>query len=177
MAEVSDNDLRVLRGAHALLDQLMKNKDTRRDVEKSIKKLHPTVQTTDDLAEPYVSKLEGVEKKIDEFIQSQKDRELDGKLNGSFKQLRDAGYTDEGIEKIKKLMVDEQIANPEAAAAFWEKKNPPKVQEPSLFAPHDWQINTGDDNDTKLLFKDEDAWANREIQKVFSEIKAGKLDE
>ena len=57
-----------------------------------------------------------------------------------------------------------------AAAAFWEKQNPPKPAETSNFAPTAWGFgHKTEDKDLNLLFADEDAWADKEVRKVFSE--------
>lgn len=171
MAEINDQQAQALLGAKRLMDQLLSDPRTRATTERAIKQLHPSVQTTDDLAAPYVQRFVDLEKKIDGYMKHQAEREIDGQLNSSFGRLRAQGYTDEGIEKIKKIMVDEKIPNPEAAAAWWEKKNPPEPQLPSTFSPSDWGLGRDNgDEDLKLLFKDEDGFAERETRRVFDEL-------
>ena len=173
MAEISDDELRVLSGAKKLLDQLIQNPKTRRDAEKLVKKLHPEAVTTEDVVEPYVSEIQELKKELKDFLKAQADDKLDSKFNGQIRQLRDQGYTDDGIDKVKKIMIDEQIPNALAAAAFWEKQNPPKAPEPSGLNPSDWGIGRKtEDADMNLLFNDEDQWAEKEAQRVFAEERA-----
>ena len=172
---MSEEEAKLLRGSKALMDQLLKNKATRRDAEKLIKKLYPETTTTDDLAEPYIQRVEGLEKKLDEFFKRQDGEKLDNKLNGQIQELRDRGFTDDGIEKVKKLMVQESIPNALAAAAFWEQQNPPKPSAPAGYSPTDWGIGRKtDDADLTLLFQDEDAWAEKEATRVWQEESAKK---
>lgn len=91
----------------------------------------------------------GIEKKFDDFIAEQRkqrdDREaedakrvlesrwLDGK-----KQLRDAGYNDDGIAKIEEIMEKRGIADHEAAMALFERENPPP--EPVMTGGSRWNF-------------------------------------
>ena len=173
MAEVNDQELAQLRGAKALLEKITTGK-TRREAEQLIKKVVPEVNTTDDVLEPYVSQITALDKKIDDFINHSKGERLDAKLARGINKLRsDRDYTDEGIEKLKKMMVDKQIPDIEVAADHYERLNPPVQQEPSLISPTSWgfgrDVDGPDKESVAALFKDEDAWADREAQKAWSE--------
>jgi chemotaxis protein histidine kinase CheA len=170
MIEMSEEEARTLRGSKTLMDNLLKSPKTRREAEKLVKTLYPETTTTDDVVEPYVQKIDALEKRLDEYLKGQEGKELDSKFNQQISQLREEGYTEEGIEKIKKLMVDEQLPNALAAAAYWEKKNPPKPAENSNFAPTDWGFGRKtEDKNLNLLFQDEDAWAEQEAKLAWDE--------
>lgn len=177
--ELSEDEVRLLRGSKTLMDNLLKSPKTRRQAEKLVKELYPDTQTTDDLAAPYVERLDGIEKKLDQFFKKQEVDQVEGKLSKDFDYLRgERSYTDEGIEKIKELMVKKSIPDAIAAADHWERLNPPKAQEPSAFQPTGWGIGAKtDDADLNLLFRDEDQWAENMARKVWDEEsrKSGRI--
>ena len=173
MSEVymTEEEAKVLRGSKALMDQLLKSPKTRRDAEKLVKTLYPETTTTDDLAEPYIKRMDGLEAKLDKFFKQQDGEKLDNKLNAQLNELRTTrSYTEDGIEKIKKVMVEKSIPDAIAAADHWERQNPPTVNVESNFAPTDWGFGRkSEDADLNLLFSDEDAWAEREARRVWQE--------
>ena len=179
MVEIPEDELRMLRGAKALQDSLLKDKRTRRKQEALVKELYPDTTTTDDLAAPYIEKLDALDKKLDKFF---KDKEIDvieSKLAKDFDYLRnERSYTGEGIEKIKELMVKKSIPDAIAAADHWERQNPPEPQAPAGFQPSSWGFGQpGDAADLKLLFSDEDAWAEKTAKSVWDEEtrKSGRI--
>lgn len=169
MAEVDDRELALLRNAHGILDKMYRK--NRRETEKLMKAVEPNVTTTEDLAAPYVEQVSSLEKKFDTFVETFNNERVDNKLNEEYGRLRADGWTDDGIEKLKKLQVERRIPSPVDAAAVWEKLNPPPTpQIPSTFSPQGWGIGgKTEDADLKLLFSDEDAWAEREAQKAWDE--------
>lgn len=170
LVEMTEEEAKLLRGSKVLMDQLLKSPKTKRTVEQEIKKLYPEAVTTDDIAAPYIERISGLESRLNKMVSDQQGERLDSKLNSQIQQLRDEGYTEEGIAKIKEIMVQEQIPNAIAASKLWDKANPPKPAENSNFAPTDWGFGRQtDDADAALLFKDEDAWAEREARKVWDE--------
>lgn len=173
MAEVDDTELAILRGAHKLLDQLHASPKTRRQFQAAVKELHPSTITDDDRVKdaPEVQRLNKLEKTVTDFIGDFTTKSQDAEFNAAFGRLRDQGYTEEGVEKIKKLMVERRIPDPEAGAALFDKINPAKELPPSGFQPSSWNFGGmgADEPDTKLLFEDEDRWAEREAAKVIRE--------
>lgn len=171
MAEISDQELQILRGSRALLDKLLSPK-TRRKVEPLIKEHFPEeVVTQDDILAPYTDEVKDLKKMFTEFVEGEKGKKLDDQLSRDIESLKnDRSFTEEGIEKLKKYMVERQLPSIMDAADLWEHRNPPKQQEPSIMAPTDWGFGRKtDDKDLELLFKDEDAWAEREAQRAWNE--------
>jgi hypothetical protein len=180
MADISDENLKLLQGSKALLDKLLTGK-TRRQAERLIKEHFPDTVTLDDMAEPFVKsvedKVDQIAKDFSEFKKDMVGRKLDDKLERDIQRLRDErDFTDEGIEKLKKLMVEKEIPDIIVAADHWERQNPPKPQEPSIMGPTDWGFGRdhSKDENLKLLFDDEDAWAEQEARRVWAEETAKK---
>ena len=177
--EISEEEARLLRGSKVLMDQLLKSPKTRRQAEKLVKELYPDTQTTDDIAAPYIEQMSGIEKKLDAFLKKQEVDEVEGKLNKDFDYLRnERSYTPDGIEKIKELMVKKSIPDAIAAADHWERLNPPKPADPAGFQPTTWGFgHKTEDADLKLLFDDEDAWAEKTAKAVWDEEtrKSGRI--
>ena len=173
VVEIDEDRLKALTGAHNLMDQLMRDPKTRGYTEKLIKAKFPNVTTSED--DPRVKEMRALAGTVNKFIDDQQRDKIQGKLDATFERLRsEYKYTDEGIDKIKKIMVDESIANPEAAAAWWEKKNPPKPMEPAGYEPNNWDFNPNtDDEDLKMLWADDDRWLNREIGRTIADARKG----
>src|SRR5579872_835938 len=148
MAEIDDSELDVLRKGKVLLDELLRSPKTKRTTERAIKALHPDTVISDDFEEPIHNEIKSVSDKLDKFLEQQRISAEDGKLEAAFDQLRkDAGYTDEGIDKIKGIMKERTIPDPMAAAALYEKMNPPpKPQQPSSFAGTSWGFGRKSDD-------------------------------
>ncbi len=186
MAEISDEQLAVLTRAMTFLQEAASKPETRRDFERLAKKLRPEVETTDDIAaevaKPYVEQIEAVNSKIDDFLKAQADREAkaaetaaDRARDEAFSRLRQAGYTDEGMDTIKKLMIDRAIADPEAAAALFDKMNPKVVAESGgSWEPDAWNFQEPVEGiDVKALFSDPDRWADKAVYDVLRAERSG----
>lgn len=83
---------------------------------------------------------------------------------------------EDGIEKVKQLMVDKSIADPYAAAARFLELNPPQTQEAPAWTPQHWNMDQqtgGDAESLKALFADEDRWADNMAGVALQEHRAG----
>ena len=180
MTEISDEQLRLLNGSKALLDKLLGSPKTRRAAEKLIKEHYPETVTSDDVAEPFIKeaneKIDNLSKEFKDFIKDFKGKSLDDKLEREIAELKaEQDFTDDGIEKLKKLMIEREIPSIKDAAVIWNHKNPPQPQEPSIMQPLDWGFGRKtEDPDLKLLFEDEDAWADKEARRTWAEETAKK---
>lgn len=187
MAEISDQELGVLRNAWALLQQVEGNPDAKPLLEQAIKTVKPEVQTEADIAarfaKPYVDQIETLRGDLTALTTSLKEREeaaaakaTETEIAGAFQRLTKAGYTADGITKIQEMMVAKNIADPDAAAALFDKLNPPAQHEQPGWAPSTWEIGStaGSNADLKMLFQDEDRWADREAANVLNEIRLGQ---
>lgn len=185
MAEISDNELTTLRNAMSLLQGMNNDPKSRAHLEKAIKVVKPEVVTEEEQAErmakPFVEKFESATKTLEERIAAldardaaAAERDQERALDDSFSRLRKAGYTDDGLEKIKKLMVDRSIPDPEAAAALFDKQNPAPPADAPGFTPDHWNFQTDESKrDIKGLFADPEKWADKEAANVLNEIRLG----
>lgn len=181
--EIEDAQLQGMQRAVALLEKLNSSPKARRHLEQAVKAEFPDVQTQDEqvaaLAAPYIEQVEAKTKALDERLNKLDAREkeaaeaaADNALIASFGRLKQQGYTEEGLAKIAGLMTERRIADPEAAAALFDRMNPkPPAEVPGSWEPQSWNIDQNAVVDTKALFTDEDRWADVEVGKVLADIR------
>lgn len=185
MPEITEDQLAVFHKATAFLQEAATNSATKRDFERLVKKIRPDVETAEDIAaevaKPYVEKLEAATKRLDDYMAAQDERsrsqstaESDAARDAAFNRLKAEGYTLEGLDNIKRLMVDRSIADPEAAAALFDRMNPKPAAGGASWEPANWDIrNDAVDNDVAGLFANEDLWADKMVGTVLNEIRLG----
>src|SRR5262249_15053648 len=122
----------------------------------------PALDGLDALTKEFRSFVDGL--KVEKDTQATQ-KALDG-VRGEF------GFTDEGMELVKKTMKDKLIADPRAAAALivYEK---PKPVDPSAHGSQRWAFLADNDKEHKVSIKelvnDPDAWLDRKIHKIINE--------
>lgn len=173
MVEVDENELRALKNAYTTLNGLY-TKD-KVGTERLVKSVYgDKIRTSEDdaapLIEPYKKRLE----ELENWKKGLETRQSDWEKNEALASLRAQGYTEEGVEAIKKLMTDRKINDPEVAAALFDKLNPPQPSIPNGLQSNAWNFGASNDDDLKELFKDEEAWADKEAIKTFQELRSGK---
>lgn len=187
MPEITDEELAAAQRAFALLKQLGSNPDSRPHFERSLKIIDPRIETQEEaaakIAAPYVAQMEDMKKRLDARDQAdaaaaEKRQEDDAmsRLTDGFERLRKEGLTEEGEEKVKRLMVDRNIADPEAAFAYFQRKNPPARAETSAYTPSHWNYETDAMPDTAAWFKNPDKAEDDAIGQVLMEMRQGQDD-
>lgn len=188
MAEVNDTELQILRNAHALLNKLENDPRTRDQFQGVIKVHHPEVvteaETSERMVKPHLEKVEALAKTLQDRLdadtaarETAASAQTEADIAAAFGRLKKDGYTDEGIEKIKSIMVDRRIPDVEAAALVFEKQNPPTPHEESAFTPPQWDMGslTGDQGPSvKDWFANEDAAEAKATAAVLNEIRVGR---
>lgn len=186
MAEIDDAELNTLQRGFALLQKLSTSPKTQRDFERVLKMDNPELQTTEDLAstvaKPYLDKVEDISKRLEERFAAMDEREAKSKdaqeqreTEEAFSRLRQAGYQDDGLDRIKQLMVERRIADPEAAAALFDRQNPKVDTRPSAWEPDSWNYHENAvDNDMEGLLKNPDKWADKQVAIVLNEMRRGE---
>lgn len=186
MADIDDTQLDTLQKGFALLQRLSTDPKTKREFERTLKTLHPDIETSDDVAQgiakPYIDKIEGMEKTIADRLAAMDEREAKQReaaevreTEEAFNRLKQAGYTDDGLGAIKQLMVDRRIADPEAAAALFDKQNPRTDQRPAAWEPDSWNYQENAvEHDMSGLLKDPDKWADKQVAVVLNEMRRGE---
>ena len=186
MAEtvIDDAYLAKLQAAEKLLEQLNSDPKSRKHLTAGIKQHYPQTRTEDDIAEEFaapireevkasLSKVEEMLSKLDQREQRDAEMRTLADLDKAFGRLRqDYGYNEDGIDKIKSLMVDRSIPDPEAAAALYERLNPAPSETRSSWEPDGWNLrDDAVETDVQGLFTDPDRWADREVGKILLDIR------
>ena len=173
--------------ALALQTQLLADPATRKQTLKLIKAKFPNASIPEiDAAAPIETEVGALGKKIDDALAKIEadnkkrwdelaTKEQDQQILGKFAALKTArGYTDEGLDNIKKLMVDKSIADPEAAADHFDKINyKPTPIEPSSWTGSNY-LNEKDEG-VKSWLTDPDGMTDRIIGEVLTEARSGKV--
>lgn len=174
---VDEDQLKILATARNVLAGLVENPKTKRAVESAIKTLHPQVQTSDEMAEPYVKPLQDKIDALEKRIKDDDDAKITDRYVQQFGALKEQGHTDDGIERIKKLMVDRNIPDVDAAVALFERQNPVPIAAPQGLRSNNWTIGDAEKDKDKLsrLMKDETAFARDEAVNVLNEFRQGSF--
>lgn len=187
MAEVvvDEAQLNQLNAAQKLLEQINGDPKTRTLLTRAIKHHYPNTRTEEDIAEEYAAPIrEEVKASLNEVKEmlgklSERERRDDeqrtlASLDTAFSRLRSTyGYNDDGIDKIKSLMVDRSIPDPEAAAALYERLNPAPVETRSSWEPDGWNLrDDAVETDVQGLFSDPERWADKEVGKILLDIRS-----
>lgn len=189
MPEISDQELAVLRESQNVLLKLNGDPKSRSHLEAGLKIHYPAVETEAEVGQRLAAPvLEGFKKEVIEPLTEQlktlNDRQsadaaarAANETAEAFARLTKAGYTADGIEKIKQLMVDRSIPDVDAAAALFDRQNPePKAPIETAWTPPGWDVASvgGSGIDVKALFQDETRWADQEAASVLNEIRVGQ---
>lgn len=178
LVEVDEAELGKFRTAYALVEKLGQGK-TRGRLLGLIKEAQPNavIPEVDAAAEV----MEEIRKRDERLAKLEKDAEddraarakerdtatLDGNIAKGRKMLIDAGYTDEGIAGVEKIMTERGITDYEAAAALFDREQP--KAEPIAGTSYsgnrwDWTRPAEDDKTGQNWLKDPIGQSQREVQ-------------
>lgn len=171
---------------YQLLAKLSTDPRTQGLIDEAVKVHHPEVTTEKErveqqvspLLKPVTETLERINKRFEDEDAAKKaseEKAAEARIESSFVELAKQGYTAEGLEKIKALMIDRSIADPYAAAALFDKQNPP-APDAAAYTPANWDLGAGHapGDSLKELFANEDAWAEKQIGVVLNEMRSGQ---
>lgn len=137
MPEIDETQLAQYQRMAALIDKASKNDKARALLQDAMAEVAPEeVGPEVRMRREMQSELSGIKSAMTEFLEAQKKRDEDAAAESAKAKLqrqwdegrgwaRNAGYTDEGLEKLEKFMEDEGIASHRYAAAAFDKANPP----------------------------------------------------
>lgn len=175
MAEIDDNELAQLRVAAEFVKKVADSEGGTTQIEKWAKKLNPKIRTSQDVAEehakPILDEMGTLKKRLDDWDSRISDYNQSESLN---KVKKEYGFTDAGMEDLKKFMKDNDVKNPRIAAAAWEKQNPARPVTPSYIS-NDFTVGDilGEQNskseDLKRLSENPMRWQDDEARKFFAE--------
>jgi molecular chaperone GrpE (heat shock protein) len=164
--------------ALALHNQLLNDPKTRKSYLKQIKEKFPTTAIPEiDAAAPVENDMAELKAELQKLRQELKEEKQDNKVLGRFNELKSQrGYTDEGLENIKKLMVEKSIADPEAAADHFDRINhKPQPVEPSAFMGSSAFNQNPKENALEDWLSNPDGMVDRIIGEVMTEKAQGRL--
>jgi uncharacterized protein YyaL (SSP411 family) len=147
MVEIDENTLVSQREIVSLVADIQKNPALRDNFLRAVKEVRPNMPIPEiDVAKPIQDKLDALEAKQVAFFAKQEEAEAarlaaqkdDEFLSGWNKQkntLLEQGYHPAAVDKVVEFAKAEGIPNLLAAAAYYEKRNPPSLTNPraSLF--------------------------------------------
>lgn len=133
--EVDELELQQNRSLRALVEGLAKNPRTAKKLHSLIKEIQPDAKLAEPPADPYEDRFATLEKELaaekkaraDESAKREQDtkiQSLQQKQDADFADLRRNKWTDDGIEKVKKIMEERGILDVEVAASYIEKQFP-----------------------------------------------------
>lgn len=141
--EIDEAEYNRLKGVADLAAQIHANPKGRVLLEQAHRTVNPKAPTPSiEQEERMAAPLNDVQKQIAELtslvtkkFSDDETREKLGALSRQqdegFARLREQRYTDEGIAKIRELMTEKGILDPEIAAAYFDRINPPSLATPT----------------------------------------------
>jgi hypothetical protein len=171
--EVDEGEYGLLQKLKVLHDTLYSSADTGMELKQLIKKKFPSVSIPEiDVPAPHVARMSSLEKKLDTFIQKLSDDRDDQEFSRQLGEVRsEFSLTDDGMELVKRTMIDRKIADPWAAAAYVQHKTPTPAQ-PSGVGASKWNFLSAEkdgDADMKELLDDPEGWLDKQIPIILNE--------
>lgn len=136
--ELDEVELQRLQKQDRTVHTLMANPKAKRKILEAYKDVDPNARIPElEVEEAARAPVQALEKTVSELQQTiTKDREdrdnekrlsaLNGSVESGIAKLRRAGWTDDGLAEVRKLMDERGILDPEIAAAYYEKQHPPQ---------------------------------------------------
>jgi hypothetical protein len=137
MVEIDETQLLGMRGLTEQVSKMLAHPEARKLVLKARKTVDPNASIPEiDASEPVNAELAKINERLEAMAKSQAEERAAAKAEAEtakFTQQWDAkksalkrqGYMDEAIEGIEKLATERGIADLDAAAAYYDKLNPP----------------------------------------------------
>lgn len=178
--EIEEADLLNLQHIGNVVDQVMRTPETRGHFLQLAKKAMPRLAIPEvDAAAPVIGAVQGINKKIDDFIaaQAEKDRKasedaalksFQGAWDRDEADLRREGWRDAGITQVKKFAEDNAIANLRIAADAFERRNPQPGPVDSRIG---WNLFTGPEAEDTFI-KDQMNAQGNDDNRLDAEIRA-----
>lgn len=164
--EVDEEELLKLRSLEGVIKKIASDPKRAIALEKLHKEVDPNVPTPrSDMLAPISAEVQEVTKTMatlrEELATEKAEREKEKRLgefertyNAGFEKLRRDGWTDAGIEGVKKLMEERGITDHEIAAAYFEKLHPPQMPvTPGAVGAWNFAQPAQDDDFTKKLLE------------------------
>jgi hypothetical protein len=134
--EIDEVELQQHRNLKTLVERMLQDGRTKKQVTAAIKTINPKAELTDPEPEPWEAETKSLreqlaeEKKLREEAEAKRDQDakiaaIAVKQEKGWDRLKSERWTEEGLKKVKELMDSEGILDPLIAASHIEKLNPP----------------------------------------------------
>lgn len=143
VVEVDEDEYNRLTALHGIATKIVANPAARKQLEAAHKLVDPNVATpTLDAERLQNEPLTAIQKKFDDELAAMKKERDDEKREATLAKLasdQERGfarlkshhsYTDEGVEKLRKLMETKGLLDVDDARAIFERDNPPQIATP-----------------------------------------------
>jgi|SRR5579883_2402352 len=175
--EISDEEFVANQRLRALLNDLYTDESVGVSFKELIKKKYPQARIPElDLLKPQNERMDKIEKSIGEI------KELFGKASTDYareralSQVREQfGLTDEGMDRVRKVMEEKKISDPEIAAGYVVGTTKPEPAGQSNLGGS-WNFFSADgkeaQEDLAAMVNDPDAWFERQVPKIIGESRS-----
>lgn len=162
MADLPPNQIPVdaqvfqnLQTVAGIMEKLM-SPEAKSDFEPVFKKhVNPNYVTDKERAAPHVNPLLERLEQLEKKLKGNDDEKIDNQLAQKFRALKDNyGVTDDGIETVKKYMLEHRIADPEDAWFAYKGREPAAPIVPNGMQPASWGFQDTSDDDSKAIWSD-----------------------
>lgn len=188
LVQITKADLATLQKSFTLLNKLWDDPEHGGDLKRAAKKVDPSLRIPEiDVAEPLLApiraEMEAFKTQMSEkdaaiaAMKQERDDEkaldkLRGTLSDAQKKYR---LTDDGMAEVKKIMVERNIADPMAAAAFVVSEiEPAKPVTGTNFGPSDLNVFGIDgksaEEDVKALHENPMKWMDKAVPEILAEF-------
>lgn len=170
MPDISDEEYAQLQTAKKFIEAAEGTEGGRKAIMGLAKKINPKVRTEEDVAEEYLTPVKAELKEFRDWKNGMEKQIGDYNVDESLKEIRKTyGYTDEGVESLRKFADENGIKNMRHAAAAFERENPPKAVTPSFasdsFRVTDLMEGSNKDEELKQIRENPQKYENEQIRK------------
>jgi|SRR5215469_155180 len=167
----TNENYKILQG----IFEKMMSPEAKPDFEPVFKKhVNPNYVTDTERAKPHVDPLLKRLEAIDKKLEGLDNEKIDKTFAEKFQRLKDVYHvTDDGIDQVKKFMVERRIADPEDAWFAWKGREPALPSIPSGMAPSSWGFEAQSDEDSKAIWSDGPEY-DAYLAKIWNEAARGK---
>lgn len=172
--EIEESDLKTLANARKLVDDLYNDGKLGMKFKKLLKEKDPSFNIPEiDAAAPHVERLDKMEQTITDLRQQLTNERQDSDLSRSFAAVRrEFNLTEEGMDLVKKTMLERKNPDARAVAALLLHEQPPAPVTPNGIGTRVgfFDHSTEDEkNELQQIVSDPDGWFDRTAAKVIAE--------
>lgn len=188
MPEISETDLQEYDELRKKVQKLAGNSKSRKLLEQAWKEVEPTARTPAlDAEAASLAPIKAVEDKFDKFVAAETERrekeeserklkEFGSQVESEYAQLRADGWTQEGIDGVKKIVEEKSLMPLDASAIFLKNHPPQEIANPrGVSGP--WNFMEQEDNSGKNIKDliaskgDNESVLNRMISDTLTEVR------